>query len=93
MPTSAVAHGDPAERGAHQIHEPVVDSHVADGDAPVREEGIVLLDCRDDRVAQGEGGLGQTQHDHARGHVLPPEACEREVGQLEAKGHRAQLAQ
>ena len=59
----------------------------------VREQGVVLLDRRDDGVAKGEGSLGKPEHECARQDVLPPEARQRELGQPESEGHLAELVE
>src|SRR4030095_12736310 len=71
-PTSTTAHWNATEHDSEQVHHAVISSEYPHADGPIREEGVVLLFCGDDRVAEGQGGLREREDQGALDYIAQP---------------------
>lgn len=82
----APTHRNAAHRRGGQVHQPVVHGERTNRDPGLREEMIVFIHRRDDRVAQRERRLGHGEEQNAGCHVAPRKV--RDVGERQAKARR-----
>ena len=87
----AVAHRHATEGGTHQIHQTGGDRDLPLGHGSIREQPVVLGGRGDDRVAQGQGHLGQREEQRAHHDIVPGQAAERPRGRAKDRLRRDQL--